>query len=146
MFICKFSNKQISEFLYSLRIPLTFADSTYILRNLLKVAESRTTSYICLLRNPQQIKCADKIYVTSIFTRNPSKSCKWNPLTFWNMFKYLSLESRNKQKQKCAPIQCTVWPLNGHGFLINEEMFFIADRLTTEKKLIQFFNLPHHNY
>ena len=43
-----------------LRIPPTFADSTYILRNPLTVAESRTTSYICLLRNAQQIKCADK--------------------------------------------------------------------------------------
>ena len=91
---CAYASSIINKFLNSftvcgfrlqiLRIPLTFADSTYILRNPLTVAESRTTSYICLLRNPQQIKCADKNYVTSICTRNPRKSCKWNPLTFWN--------------------------------------------------------------
>ena len=45
--------------------------------------------------------------------RNPRKFCKWNPFTFWNMFRYLSLESRNTQTQNCAPIQCTVWPRNG---------------------------------
>ena len=28
------------------------------------------------------------------------------------MLKDLSLESMSKQKQKCAPIQCTVWPSN----------------------------------
>ena len=83
-----------------LRIPFTFADSTYNLRNPLTVPESSTTSY----------KYASKIYVTSICTRNPRKSCKWNPLTFWKMFKYLSLESRNIQTQTCAPIQCLVWP------------------------------------
>ena len=110
-----YANSVINKFLNSstvcgfrlqiLRISLTFADSTYILRNTLTVAESRTTSYICLLRNPQQIKCAHKIYVTSICTRNPRKSCKWNPLTVWNVFKYLFLESRNIQTQNCVPIQ-----------------------------------------
>ena len=55
-----------------LRIPLIFANSTYILRNPLTVAESRT-SYICWLRNPQQNKCADKIYLTGICMRNPWK-------------------------------------------------------------------------
>ena len=51
----------------------------------------------------------------TFFTRNPRNFCKWNPLTFWNMFKYLSLESRNIQTetQNLAPIQCTVWPRNG---------------------------------
>ena len=95
-----------------MRIPLTFADSTYTLRNSPTAAKSRTTSCICLGRNPQKIKGADKFYVTVICTRNPRNSCKWNPLTFWNMFKYLSLESRNIQAQNCAPIQCTVWPRN----------------------------------
>ena len=70
-----------------LRVPLTFADSTYISRNRFTVAEFKTTSHICLLRNQQQVKCADKVYVTIICTQNPRKSCKWNPLTFWNMFK-----------------------------------------------------------
>ena len=113
-----YASSVISKFLNSftvcgfrlqiLRIPLTIVDSTYIFQNPLTVAESRTTSYICLLRNPQQNKCADKINVTSICTRNPRKFCKWNPHTFWNMFKYLSLESRNIQIQNFAPIQCTV--------------------------------------
>ena len=78
--------EQSSESTYSLRNPLTFADSAYILRNPPKVAESRTTSYICLLRNPQKNKGADKIYVTSICMRNPLEFCLWNPLTFWNIF------------------------------------------------------------
>ena len=119
MFICKFSNKQKCGIhlqfgfrIQTLRIPLTFADSTYILRNPLTVAESRTTSNICLLRNPQQNKCADKIYVTGICMRNPLKFCLSNPLTFWNIFEDLSLESGNIQTQNCAPIQCTVWPRN----------------------------------
>ena len=75
---------------FHLRIPHTnfadsnyfFDDSTYISRNPLTVAESRTTSYICLLRNPQQNKCADKVYVTGICMRNLLKFCLWNPLTF----------------------------------------------------------------
>ena len=62
--------------------PLTFADSTYIIGNPLSVAESKTTSYICFLRNPQQNKCADKIYVTGICIRNPLNFCLWNPLIF----------------------------------------------------------------
>ena len=41
----------------NLRIPLT-------------VAESRTNSYIRMLRDPRHNKCADKIYVTGICTRN----------------------------------------------------------------------------
>ena len=28
----------------------------------------------------------------------------------FNLLKGLALESRNIQTQKCAPIQCTVWP------------------------------------
>ena len=70
-----------------LRIPLTFAHSTYNLLNPLTVAESRKTSYICLLRNPQQIKCADKSYITGICTRNSQKCCRRNPPAIWNMFK-----------------------------------------------------------
>ena len=73
-----------------LRIALTFSDSNYI------------------LRNPQQIKCADKIYVTSICTRNTRKCCTWNPLTFWNMFNYLSLESRNKQTQNYGGLKIAI--------------------------------------
>ena len=74
--------------------------------------ESRTTSYISLLRNPRCNKFADKIYVTGICTRNPRKFCKWKPLTFWNTFKGLSMKSRNIQTQNCAPVQYTVWPRN----------------------------------
>ena len=91
---------------------LHFADSNYILRYSLTVAESRTNSYICLLRNPQQNNCADKIYVTAICTRNPRNFCRLDPLTFCIMFKVLSLESRNIQTENCVPIQCTVWPRN----------------------------------
>ena len=110
---CFWFHKQIPKTLYRssslqnlhLRIPLG-------------VAESRTTSYICLLRNPQQVNCADKNYIASICTRNPREYCKWNPLTFWNMFKYLSLESRNIQTQNCAPIQCT------NGLVMRLKSFF----------------------
>ena len=35
----------------------------------------------------------------------------------FNMFKDLSMESRNKQTQNCAPIQCAVWPRNVSGLL-----------------------------
>ena len=100
----------------SFRIPLTVADSTYILRNPFTIAESKTISYICLLRNPKQKKCADKIYVTGICARNPLKFCYWNLLTLWNVFKDLSLESRKIQTQNCVPIQCTVWPCNAKSF------------------------------
>ena len=79
-----------SQFLPSISIPanihLYSLNLTYILRNPLTVLESRTTSYICLLRNSQQNKCADKIYITGICMRNPLKFCLWNPLTFWNIF------------------------------------------------------------
>ena len=88
---------------------LHFADSTYILRNTLTVTESRTTSNISLLRNPQQNNCAEKINATGICMRNPLKFCLWNPLTFRNIFKDLSMESRNIQTKNCAPIQCSVW-------------------------------------
>ena len=57
------------------------------------------------------------------------ENCKWIPqqgrslcssfvLSFFgsfrqsfNMFKYMSLGSRNIQTQNCAPIQCKVWPV-----------------------------------
>ena len=78
--------------------------------NLFTFAESGTTTNICLLQNPQQNQCADKTYRTIISTRIPQKFCKWNPLTFGNLFEDFSLESRNLQTQNCAPIQCTVWP------------------------------------
>ena len=94
-----------------LRIQLKICGFHLHFWNPLTVAESRTTSYNCLLRNPQQNKCADKVYVTGICMRNPLKFCLWNPLTFWNIFKaYLKLQSRIIQTQNCAPIQCTVWP------------------------------------
>ena len=86
-------------FYLKLGIPLTFS-------------ESRTTTYIRSLRNSQQYKSADKVCSTGICTRNPQKLCIWNPLTFWNMFKVLFLESRKIKTQNCAPIQCTVWPRN----------------------------------
>ena len=102
--------------------PTNFADSTYIcglhlhivkityiLRKPLTVAESRATSYICLLRNPQQNNVSTKftlqIYVCGIHWNFVCrihlhfgtffKICLWNPGTY---------------RQKCAPIQCTVWP------------------------------------
>ena len=87
MFIGKFSNKQNAESTSNLRDPLS-------------VAESKTTSYIFLLRNLQQNKCADKIYVTGICTRNPLK--------LWNISRDLSLESTDILTQNCALIQCTV--------------------------------------
>ena len=75
---------------------LHFVDSTYISQNPLRVSESRKTSYFCLLRNPQQNKCAHQIHVTGIFTRIRSnfvsgihlhfgtilKTCLWNPGTY----------------------------------------------------------------
>ena len=99
--------KKNAESTDKLRNLLTFADSaykffansTYNCGFLLHSTEStyscgiQNISYICLLRNPQQNKCAGKIYVTGIFMRNP-------------------LESTNTQTQNCAPIQCTVWPRN----------------------------------
>ena len=80
----------ICEIRLHLRIAHTnFADSTYILQNPLTVAEFRTNSYICLLRNPQQNKYADKIYVTGICMRNQLKfcitsfeTCLWYPGTY----------------------------------------------------------------
>ena len=73
--ICGF-HLHFAESTYSLRNPLSFADSTYILWNPLTFAQSRTTSYISLLRNLRHNKCADKIYVTGICTRNPRKFFK----------------------------------------------------------------------
>ena len=85
-------------------------EPAYICGFHLHFAEPRTTSYVCLLQNPQQNKSADKIYVTSMYTRNPRKSCRWSPLTFWNMFNYLSLESGNIQTQNWA-LSCTQFGL-----------------------------------
>ena len=127
--ICKWNPHFVcSDFHLYLRIPHTFCGFHLHFAKPLTVAESRTTSYICLLQNPQQHNCADKTYVTATCTRNPEHFCKWNPFTFWNMFKDLSLESRNIHPgnclqlrrsrlaqaftQNCAPIQCTVWPRN----------------------------------
>ena len=89
-----FNCSYASAVLNKIWIHLQFADSAYILRNPLTVAESRTTGYICLLRNPQQNKCADKIYLTGICMRNPLKTCLRNLLTLWNKFWDLSLEFR----------------------------------------------------
>ena len=50
----------------------------------------------------------------------PRKFCTWNPLTFWNMFKDLSPESRDLQIPNCAPIHCTVWPRNEFFFKTKE--------------------------
>ena len=36
----------------------------------------------------------------------------WSLRQTYNMNKYLSLESRSIQTQKCAPMQCTAWPRN----------------------------------
>ena len=68
-----------------LRIPLIFADSTYILRNPLTVVESRTTSYICLLRIRNKFKVPRKftlqVYVRGIHLQFGTclNTCLWNP-------------------------------------------------------------------
>ena len=97
------------------RIPLKFADSTYILRIPLTFCGIHSQ-----LRNPEQLAifaCCGirtKTNVATKFTLQvlvrgiPEKFCKRKPLTFWNMFKDLSLESRSIQTQNGAPIQCTV--------------------------------------
>ena len=59
-----------------------------------KFAESGTVCGIhkqiiinVLSKFKRQNKCADKLYVTGVCTRNPQKCCRWNPVTFWNKFK-----------------------------------------------------------
>ena len=54
-------------------------------------------------RIPQQGRAICSSFVHSFPLIVPTK---------FNMFKDLSLESRNIQTQNCAPIQCTVWPRN----------------------------------
>ena len=151
-----------ADFAYILRIPLIFcgihlqfadstcicgfhlhfADSNYILRNPLTVAESKTTSCICLLQNPQQNKCADKIYVTGICMRNPLKLCIWKPLTFWNTFGDLSLESKNIQTQNCAPIQCKFWPRIGNKVLFSKKNFKPTYLITVHSPSLKFRICP----
>ena len=109
---CKRNPQVVSVFCKCKRNPQIVSGIRVNLRNPITFAESGTTTYIRSLRNPQQNQCADKVYVTTISTRNPLKFCKWKPLTFWNMFKDLSLEPRKIQTQNCAPSQCTVWPRN----------------------------------
>ena len=89
------------------------AESTYNLRN----PEQLAIFACCGIRKKN--KCAYKTYVTGICMRNPLKIFLWNPLTFWNIFQDLSLESRNIQTQNCAPIQCKVWPRNAKKKLGN---------------------------
>ena len=121
MFKCEFNNKQNSESTYSLRNPITIADSAYKicglhlhLRTPLTfcgihlVAEPKKSSYNHLLQNPRHNKCAKKFTLQVFFSRNQKKFCQWSPLTFWNKFKGLSMESRNIQTQICAPIHCLV--------------------------------------
>ena len=43
--------------------------------------------------------------------------------TNFNMFKDLSLESRNIQTQNCAPIQCRVWPRNEGTIVLLQKTF-----------------------
>ena len=84
------------------------------MRNPLTVAESRTTSYFCWLRNPQQNKCDDKMYAESteiLFVEST--------YIFEHILR-LYLESRNIQTQNCSSIQCTVWPRNGFFFSESE--------------------------
>ena len=123
LFICKFSNRQNFEFIYILWNPLTFAGSPFKFCGLhlhLRILLKFCGIHLQLL-NPEQLaifaccgvrdstNVPNKTYVTSIYTRNPRKSCYWNPLTFWIIIKSLSMESRNIQTQNFAPIQCTVW-------------------------------------
>ena len=112
-------------------IPLTIVKSLLLISSLLKIRIpaltfncSYATSVINKIQDPLTVcgfhlhlrfpltfaekmtnKCADKIYVTIICTRNPWKFCKWNPLTFSNMF----LEPKNIQTHNCATIQSTFW-------------------------------------
>ena len=118
MFKCEFNNKQNSESTYSLRNPITIADSAYKicglhlhLRTPLTfcgihlVAEPKKSSYNHLLQNPRHNKCAKKIYVTGFFFRGIKKkfvsgvhlhfgtSLKvylWNPGTYRHKFVRLS--------------------------------------------------------
>ena len=111
--------------------PLIFADSAYILRNPLTVAESRTTSYICLLRNPHQSKCADKINVAGICMRNPLnfvcgihlhfgtyfKTCLWKPGTYRHKIvllssAQLSLIMKSRFYGARSPQKISISPLN----------------------------------
>ena len=82
-FKCSYASKAINNFrnsltvrgirLHILRITLTLAVSTYILRNSLTVAESRKTSYVRLLQNPRHKKCIDKISARGLFVRGSTE-------------------------------------------------------------------------
>ena len=95
-----------ADFTYILRIPPTFCGIHLQFRN----PEQLAIFACCGIRKKN--KWAGKLYVISICTRNPRNFCKWCPLTFWIIFKNLSLEYSNIQTQNCAPIQCTVWSRN----------------------------------
>ena len=96
-FICSYASSILNKTRNPLTVcgihPLTFAESSIILRNPLTVAKSKTTRFIRLFRNP---------------------------LTFWYMFKDWFLEFGNIQTQNCACIQCTVWPRYVSNFTIRQ--------------------------
>ena len=71
-FSCSFASSALSK----IQNPFTVAESANLCGFHLQFAESKTTSYIRLLRNPRHNKYADKIYVTLKCSRNPRKFYK----------------------------------------------------------------------
>ena len=162
--ICKFTNKQISEFLYSLRNSFTFADCVYKFCGFHLYLRIPLTFFgICLqLRNPEQLaiiaccgirnklnvptKFTLQVYVRGIHVSLVSwihshfgtclNTCLWNSGT------------RDIQTQNCAPIQCTVWPRNesllgllGHGFWPNSDMYsFWSKHISETSTWADFWN------
>ena len=85
------------ESAFCLQNPLKFAESIYILRNPLTVAEPRTTSYICLLRNSKKKTNVPTKFTLQVFVREIHenfvigihihfetclKICLWSPGTY----------------------------------------------------------------
>ena len=62
---------------------------------------------LCILCIVSGIRDKDAPFVLLLFFH-----FLWSFRQNLNMFKDLSLESRNIQTQNCAPIQCTIWPRN----------------------------------
>ena len=102
--------------------------------------------YSLVAESATQQMCRENLR-TGICTRNPGKFCEWNPLTVWNMFKDLSLESTNIQTQNCAPIQCTVWPRNvqlGTDNHLRTAKFQIMARSKLSAAVSSGFTIPKH--
>ena len=93
---CKRNLQIVSGFRKFMRILLAifgfglqFAESTYNLRNPLTVAESRTTSYILMLRESANKQMCRQFLRYRYWYAESTEMFWWNPLKFWNMFKKL---------------------------------------------------------